>query len=416
MVGLLKRDPASKAKKHIQKALEELEGNFPDYASQEYERAARLFLEAEEIDFAVKYFREAADCALQGDDHNHAGDLKNAAAESLVSDGRFQEAGSMYSEASDHYHHEKKANESARTMSLGIICYLAARNFETAVNLLRKAEGRLSGYTQTKVAVHNLARIGVRILCEGEDVDSRELHKAIDQFKAKPSESALLTFIASSLKLALDTTVTIEWAGRKEDAVVVKSPLEFEIKYKCPSSVRVVDHRVVLSPNLGLSRTPKIAGGAAKEDSWLMEVTPILDGTGVVGPFKVTLEGDKVLVNRHSNTIKFEISPAPSVLQVSLNPERLSCDVDDEVVIDVLLKNSGHGPASNINVTAELSPGLRLSMGTDQKSIQFLGTGEEMRFHFYIKAVSRGDGLITVKTKEPSTGVELVKTALVRVA
>ena len=37
--------------------------------SVEYEKAARLFVEAEEIDFAVKYFREAAYCALEKDDH-----------------------------------------------------------------------------------------------------------------------------------------------------------------------------------------------------------------------------------------------------------------------------------------------------------------------------------------------------------
>lgn len=416
MVGLPKRDPVSKAKKHIEKALNELEAGYSGYASDEYEHAARLFLEAEEIDFAVKYFREAANCALQSGDHVRAGDLKIAASETLDSDGRFQEAGSMYSEASDHYHHEKKVSESARAQSTAILCYLAARSFDTAVNLLRKAEGRLSGSSQTKIPALNIASVGVAILCEGEDVKPKELQKAIDQFKVKPSESALFNFIASSLKMALDTTVVIEWAGRKEDTVLVKTPIEFEVKYRCPASVRVVDYRVSLSSNLVLSRMPKIAGGSSTEDSWLMGVTPILDGTGVAGPIKVRFEGENVLVNRQSNTIRFGISPAPPFLDLSLSPQQVSCGVDDEVVIDVVLKNSGHGSASNIVVTTELSSGLRLSMGNDQKSIQFLATGEEMRFLLYVKTVSRGDGLITVKANEPTLEKELVKTALVRVA
>jgi hypothetical protein len=415
MVGFLKRDPSSKAKKHIEKALSELEANFPGYASQEYEHAARLFLEAEEVDFAVKYFREAASCALQNNDHNRAGDIKITAAEALVSDSRFQEAGSLYSEASDHFHHEKRANESARALSTAVLSYLAARSFETAVNLLRKAEGRQSGYAQTRAPVLSLATVGVGILCEGEDISQKELQKALDQFKAKPSESTLVSFIASSLKMALDTTVTIEWAGRKENTVLVKTPIEFEVKYECPSPVRVIDYRVSLSSNLVLSRMPKIAGGAASEDSWLMEVTPILDGTGVVGPFKVRLEGETVLVNRQSNTVKLDISPAPPKLEMSLSPQQLSCGVDDEVVIDVVLRNSGHGPASNITVSTELSTGLQLSMGNDQKSIQFIAIGEEMRFQLYVKAVSRGDALITVKTKVLNQDLELVKTALVRV-
>ncbi len=392
MVGLLKRDPISKAKKHIEKALHELEGNYPGYASEEYEHAGRLFLEAEEIDFAVKYFRESANCALQSEDHVRAADIKITAAEALVSDGRFQEAGSMYSEASDHYHHEKRVNESARALSTAVLCYLAARSFETAVNLLRKAEGRVTGSSQAKAPTLNLASAGVAILCEGEDVKPKQLQKAIDQFKGKPSESALLDFIASSLKLALDTDVVIEWAGQKNDNVLVKEPIEFEVKYSCPDSVRVVDYRVSLSSNLVVSKMPKITGGAATGDSWLMEVTPILDGSGMVGPIKVRLEGEKVLVNRQSNAIKFEISPAPPLLEVTLNPQQTSCGVGDDVVVDVVLKNTGHGPASNLTVTSELSDGLQLSLGNGQKTIQFLATGEEMRFLLYIKALARGDG------------------------
>jgi uncharacterized repeat protein (TIGR01451 family) len=415
MVGLLKRDPVSKAKKHIEKALHELEGNYPDYASQEYEHAARLFLEADEIDFAVKYFRESANCSLQSQDHVRAGDVKTAAAEALVSDGRFQEAGSMYSEASDHYYHEKKVNESARALSTAVLCYLAARSFETAVNLLRKAEGRLTGSSQGKLPSLSLASVGVAVLCEGEDVTAKQLQKAIDQFKGKPSESALLDFVTSSLRMALDTDVVIEWAGRKEDTALVRQPIEFEVKYNCPASVRVVDYRVSLSSNLVASKMPKITGGAATGDSWLMEVTPILDGSGVVGPIKVRLEGEKVLVNRQSNTIKFEISPAPPLLEVSLSTQQTSCAVGDDVVLDVVLKNTGHGSASNIIVSSELSAGLQLSIGNDQKSIQFLATGEEMRFLLYVKALARGDGLVTVKVKEPNHDIELVKTALIRV-
>jgi hypothetical protein len=65
MFKFLSRDPVKKAKKHVEKALGELEDGYPDYASIEFEKAAKLFLEGEGPVFAVKYFREAASCALQ---------------------------------------------------------------------------------------------------------------------------------------------------------------------------------------------------------------------------------------------------------------------------------------------------------------------------------------------------------------
>ena len=68
MFKFLKSDPVKKAKKYIEKALIEIEEGYPEYASTEYEKAARCFLEVEQTDFAVKYFREAAYCALEVND------------------------------------------------------------------------------------------------------------------------------------------------------------------------------------------------------------------------------------------------------------------------------------------------------------------------------------------------------------
>ena len=42
MFKFLKSDPAKKAKKHIEKALIEIEEGYPDYASIEYEKAAQI--------------------------------------------------------------------------------------------------------------------------------------------------------------------------------------------------------------------------------------------------------------------------------------------------------------------------------------------------------------------------------------
>ena len=93
MSRFLKRDPLKRAKKHVDKALNELEEGYPDYASVEYEKAASLFLESEEIDFAVKYFREASYCALEANDHSRGANMKSLAADALLADGRYDEGG-----------------------------------------------------------------------------------------------------------------------------------------------------------------------------------------------------------------------------------------------------------------------------------------------------------------------------------
>ncbi|NOR38008.1 MAG: hypothetical protein GQ580_00290, partial [Candidatus Thorarchaeota archaeon] len=84
MFKFLSRDPVKRAKKHVEKALGELEDGYPDYASIEFEKAAKLFLEGEGPDFAVKYFREAASCALEDNDHERAAMMKSQAAETLL--------------------------------------------------------------------------------------------------------------------------------------------------------------------------------------------------------------------------------------------------------------------------------------------------------------------------------------------
>jgi uncharacterized membrane protein len=137
--------------------------------------------------------------------------------------------------------------------------------------------------------------------------------------------------------------------------------------------VKVVDSRYALSKSLKFTKEPDIDPRLGKEDSWLLELLPVLSGEGSVGPFSMTLEGESVLVNKFSNAIEFQISRAPSDLKMNLTPERLSCGLGDESVFDVEFVNEGDGPADNIKVTVELSDGLEISLGSSEKTIQFIG-------------------------------------------
>ncbi|MFW9889572.1 MAG: hypothetical protein ACFFER_15395 [Candidatus Thorarchaeota archaeon] len=415
MSRFLRRDPLKRAKKHVEKALKELEDDYPDYASTEYEKAACLFLEEREIDFAVKYFREAANCALIADDHTRSADMKIEAANALLSDGRFDEGGALLSEASDHLFRVKKQKGSLRALAVAIICYLAARSFSTAVNLTRKAEKRFAG-SSINEAVFNFAQLSTRILCDGASSTEKQVGKAISAAKPKPAEEELLKFVAESVKLAQKTEVVIEWAGSTQNEVNVKTPIEFELRYKCPVPVKVVDSRYTLSKSLKFTKEPNIEPRLGKEDSWLLEVLPVLSGDGSVGPFNMTLEGESVLVHKISNVIDFRIARAPSDLKMNLMPERLSCALGDESILDVEFVNEGDGPADNIRVTVELSDGLEISLGSSEKTIQFIGPGERMRFQIFVRGVSIGDGVLTVKAVDSRVGEEIAKSSTVRVA
>jgi len=415
MSRFLKRDPLKRAKKHVEKALNELEDGYPDFASTEYEKAACLFLESSEIDFAVKYFREAAYCSLEAGDYSRGADMKIDGAHALLTDGRYDEGGALLSEASDHLFRVKKQKSALRALSVAIICYLAARNFSTAVNLARKAEKRFSG-TSVKESMYSFAQISVQILCEGAASTDRQLGKLISAAKPKPAEEELVKFVAESTKLAQKTEVVIEWAGATQNEISVKTPIEFELRYTCPVPVKVVDSRYTLSKSLKFTKEPNIEPRLGKEDSWLLEVLPVLSGDGSVGPFNMTLEGQSVLVNKFSNAIEFRIARAPSDLKMNLTPERLSCGLGDESVFDVEFVNEGDGPADNIKVTVELSDGLEISLGSTEKIIQFIGPRERMRFQVYVRGVSIGDEMVTIKAVDSRVGEEIVKTSVVRVA
>jgi hypothetical protein len=415
MSRFLKRDPLKRAKKHVEKALKELEDGYPDYASTEYEKAACLFLEESETDFAVKYFREAAYCSLEAEDHSRGADMKIEAANALLTDSRFDEGGALLSEASDHLFRVKKQKSSLRALAVSIICYLAARNFSTAVNVTRKADKRFSG-SSVKESMFDFAQLSTQILCEGASSTDRQLGKMISAAKPKPAEEDLVKFVAESVKLAQKTEVVIEWAGAAKKEISVKSPIEFELRYKCPVPVKVVDSRYSLSKSLKFTKEPDIEPRLGKEDSWLLEILPVLSGDGSVGPFNMTLEGESVLVNKFSNTIDFHIARAPSDLKMNLTPERLSCGLGDESVFDVEFVNEGDGPADNIKVTVELSDGLEISLGSSEKTIQFIGPGERMRFQVYVRGVSIGDEMVTIKAVDSRVGEEIAKTSVVRVA
>ncbi|TFH08454.1 MAG: hypothetical protein E4H14_06415 [Candidatus Thorarchaeota archaeon] len=415
MFKFMKSDPLKKAKKLVEKALEELEEGYPDYASTAYEKAARIFHEEEEIDFAVKYFREAAYCALEHDNHYRGAEMKIAAAECLFLEGRYDEGAGLYSESSDHFHREKKTRESNRSLGIAIIGYLGARNFATATNLQRKAEKRLTETSTKTTSDYELAKLCVTILCDGTDVEKKDFEKIAGAAKPNPSEETLVSFVINSVRLALETEVTLDWAGKAQNNVPVKTTVELELQFKCPADVHVTDHRVSLSNSVIILNEPEFRNPPSKQESWLIEFKPVLSGDGIIGPYTVTLEGDKVLVHKHSNVIKFNIARAPSDLALNVSPERVSCSLNDEDGFEIELKNVGDGPADNIHVRIELSEGLEISLGSAEKTINFIGSGDQIRFQIYVRAISQGDELITVHAVDGRTGQEVSQTSMVRI-
>ncbi len=415
MFKFLKSDPVKKAKKHVEKALIEIEEGYPEYASVEYEKAARKFLEVEQTDFAVKYFREASYCSLENNDHERCSEMKIAAAECLLLEGRYDEAGGLYSESSDHLHREKQTKESNRSLGIAIVGYLAARNFSTATNLMRKAEKRIKETSSKRDSLYILAETCVKILCEGDDIPSAQFEKAAKNAKPNEIERPLVDFLITSTRLAIQTEIILDWAGAPQEEVNVKEPLEIELRYKCPAEVQIVDHRLSLSNSVIVTKEPEYTQTPSKEESWLLEFKPVLSGVGSIGPLTVTLEGDQVLVNKHSNKLEFMIARAPSSIALDLKPERVSCNLGEEAVLQVTILNEGDGPAENIELNVDLSDGLEMSLGIEDKNINFLGSGENIRFQAFVRAVGQGEELVTIKVVDGRSGQEVVKTSMIRV-
>ncbi|MFW9910275.1 MAG: hypothetical protein ACFFEF_17090, partial [Candidatus Thorarchaeota archaeon] len=59
--------------------------------------------------------------------------------------------------------------------------------------------------------------------------------------------------------------------------------------------------------------------------------------------------------------------------------------------------------------------GLELSLGSRERSIQYLGPSEKMLLQIYVRGISMGDELVSIMVKHSKSTIELVKTALVRV-
>ncbi len=411
----LRRDPATMARHHVEKAIKKTEQQYYDYASEEYEKAARLFHEADQADFAIKYFREAAYSALQNNDHVRAGMMKIAAAEVLAEEGRFEEAGNLYAEASDHFFREKRLNESVRAMAMCVMSLLASKNFNTAVNQFKKGEKRFAGNKVTYTPSYELTRLCVNVLCEGLEVPEREFNSVLDRFRPSPTETALIDFVAESVRCALKTSLVLEWAGAPIKSVTVKTPIELELRYECPVPVRVIGHKYNLSSSIVLDRGPVLTTEASPAESWLLIVRPVLSGDGVIGPFSLTLEGERVLINKHSNTLRLEIEKAPARVDLTVTPPRLACSAGDEVVFDIVLTNSGDGAAESIGLEFLTSHGLEISVGVNKKTIQFLGVGESLRLQVFLRARERGEQVLMVHLLDVKGSILIEKKVVVRV-
>ena len=258
-------------------------------------------------------------------------------------------------------------------------------------------------------------RLFVKILSEGEEVDFNSVKKALPKAKFTEAEKPLLDFVVGCIKLALETEVHIEWAGQDKDEVMVKSPIEFELRYQCPTPVQVIDYKFPLSSSLVFTKEPNLETGASTNESWLFELNPVLSGEGKVGPFWLTLEGDQVLVHKHSNDLIFQIAQAPSDLKLEVTPRRVSCSLGEEAILTVAVSNEGSGPAGNITVFLELSSGLEISLGSDQKTIQFLGPGENIRFQVIVKGIGLGEENVKVKLIDVRQETEVEKITLITV-
>jgi hypothetical protein len=321
----------------------------------------------------------------------------------------------LYSEASDHFHRQKKYREANRALGVAILGYLGARNFETATNTMRKAEKRLVDSAKKTHSNYELAKLCVTILCDGTEIEKKIFEKTAGAAKPKETEEPLFTFVINSVRLALETEVTLDWAGKPLKDVPVKTNIELELHYKCPADVHVTDKRVSLSNSVIIANEPNFRVAPSKEESWVIVFTPVLSGNGVVGPYTITLEGEKVLVHKHSNVINFNIAPAPSDLELIVSPERVSCSLSDEAGFEIELKNNGDGPAENIHIKIELSEGLEISLGSEEKTVNFIGSGDKIRFQIYVRAISQGEELVTFTAVDGRTGQEVAKTSMVRV-
>jgi hypothetical protein len=415
MFDFMKRDPVKKAKKHVEKALDEIEAGYLDYASTEYEKAAKLFLQEDLTEFAVKYYREAANSSIEHGDYERAGNMKILAGEALLRDIMYDEAGSLYSDASDHHMRAKKVTTSMRDLGLSILSYLAARNFDTAVNMMKKAEKRRSKTSKKKIPMYDLGRISSTILCEGKEVAKDTFEKVRSSVKPNECELPLIDFVTSSVRHAVRTEVIIEWAGKSQEIIQAKTPIEFELRYKSPVPVRVADCKFSVSSSLVFTKQPSMKEEMSEEESWLFELNPVLSGSGSIGPFSMTLEGKEILVHKFSNKIEFLIAKAPPELSMELTPARISCGLGEETVLDVTLVNDGDGPADDVRVKIELTDGLEISVGGEEKSIQFLGAGERLHFQVYVRGIGLGDEEATVKLIDKKHDVELVGKTLITV-
>ena len=142
----------------------------------------------------------------------------------------------------------------------------------------------------------------------------------------------------------------------------------------------------------------------------LLTLSACFDKKGSLKPLKIVCLGDSITYGHKLVDPTRQSYPA-QLARLSRGQWRvMNSGVNGATVL-----NKGDGPAENITVEAELSDGLEISLGNEEKLINFLGSGENIRFQIFVRAVGQGDELVTMKVVDGRSGQEVVKTSMIRV-
>ncbi|MHA1449426.1 MAG: hypothetical protein ACTSP4_08405 [Candidatus Hodarchaeales archaeon] len=203
---------------------------------------------------------------------------------------------------------------------------------------------------------------------------------ALPQVKI-PQEFQFISLMAEEITDAHSSVeISLDFIPSKPEKVKTGTPVSIQAKIESAGPMKI--NSISLSPGSKgiIVRSPE----NITEDHIIgtvdfdFTVEPQLTGKWMIGPVLLDYQLGKYSFQQQSNTLELEVAQAEAILK--LDTKIIVIDEDFEYELVVNAKNEGKGILENIRFELKIPMGVKITSGTNKKTIGFLQPSESFEF------------------------------------
>ncbi|GAB4308000.1 MAG: hypothetical protein Kow0069_05880 [Promethearchaeota archaeon] len=427
MVDDKKREKLAKKAQHYRVRAEAYaEAGKTDKAAKVFEAAGDGFVEVDLHADAEDCYFLGAKATLQDGRLAAAADLQRKAANACLMQGHHERAESYYQVATKYYLRAEKAFDAIVTGSFAFLCLFVRGFQDKALAYVKRLKKQVPFREFRENKLVQLVRSLTVATTNGDLEELDRVEEQLRKFKFRVAENALIDRAVDLARLNAHSVVELDVpAGEYLIEQLVPVTVTFDTSpvleaghEPLSDTLFVTDAGLATSDNLSVKAAPDLPVAVRVGEKVLLEFSARVnfpDEASFVGPAVLTCEvrdgtfegadagssatnasgegpseGTAFRFFAKTGVARFVTKSPPTRLGVNLKAASPPI-IGQSFPLEFILSNASEGEATNVEISVEFPPELRVTRGTTSKTIFSLPPGQELRW------------VLSLKPKEPGT-------------